>query len=568
MVHPRHAWLGALVAVAVWFIALAASAQQRTFYLDRAQISGAPDDGFMVWRPYLHGRTRFYGMATLGYSHNPLRDDTVTDDTDAQRELDNIVEGQLITYLTGGTQIAGRIGFNIAIPIALYQFGADEFASHIDPIQLNWIAIHDIRLDARLRLWESDNHNFQFGLQGAGWVPSGNADSFAGDDHTTWFIGMGAEYDFGDFLLAGAAGPHFRPEGSIQLVDGTAPLTLANEIRYAFGAYMPLREGDIRVGLELWGTTGVGEVQGRDTTFASRNTDIEWLAQGRFLLGKTKQTWVMAGAGTRLFTGYGGPDFRVLVSAGYWFEIQDTSPGAPARQWRPPPEVEDQESDRDGDGFPDNIDKCPDVPEDGAEPDPTDGCPAGADRDNDGIPDNVDRCPDDPEDKDGIEDQDGCPEHDADNDDIPDAQDKCPTEPGPASEIAEKHGCPSLTRIEEDGTIALLEPIQFEYNKATIKPVSFPILDEVVTLMKARPNLRIGVYGHTDNRGGYAYNMGLSKRRAAACVHYIVGKGINAGRLESEGFGYTKPVDTNDTDEGRARNRRTEFKMLNPEAAE
>jgi outer membrane protein OmpA-like peptidoglycan-associated protein len=117
--------------------------------------------------------------------------------------------------------------------------------------------------------------------------------------------------------------------------------------------------------------------------------------------------------------------------------------------------------------------------------------------------------------------------------------------------------------VEEDGTIALLEPIQFETAKSTIKRVSFPILDEVVALMKARPNLRIGVYGHTDNRGGAAMNMRLSKARAAACVTYIVQKGIARDRLESEGFGYNKPIDTNDTDEGRARNRRTEFKMLN-----
>jgi outer membrane protein OmpA-like peptidoglycan-associated protein len=251
------------------------------------------------------------------------------------------------------------------------------------------------------------------------------------------------------------------------------------------------------------------------------------------------------------------------VSLGYWFGIKDSRPDAPSRTYRDAPDVSEHESDRDGDGFPDSIDKCPDVAEDGAEPDPTDGCPAGADRDHDGIPDNVDRCPDDPEDKDGVEDQDGCPEQDADNDKIPDAEDKCPTEPGPASEIAEKHGCPSLTRVEEDGTIALLEPIQFETARSTIKPVSFPILDEVVALMKARPNLRIGVYGHTDNRGSRAMNMRLSAARAASCVKYIVGKGIKASRLESDGFGFDKPVDTNDTPEGRAKNRRTEFKMLN-----
>jgi outer membrane protein OmpA-like peptidoglycan-associated protein len=73
----------------------------------------------------------------------------------------------------------------------------------------------------------------------------------------------------------------------------------------------------------------------------------------------------------------------------------------------------------------------------------------------------------------------------------------------------------------------------------------------------------VGVYGHTDSVGGDEYNLRLSKSRAAACLRYIVDKGgISGGRLESEGFGKTKPVDTNDTPEGRAKNRRVDFKIL------
>ena len=570
MIHPRRAWLGALAAAAVLLVAVTASAQQRTFYLDRAQISGAPDDGFMVWRPYLYERTRFYGMATLGYSHNPLRAETVVEDPTAQRDLDNIVQGQVLTYFTGGVEIAERLGLNLHLPVAVYQWGTDNFEpGNVQGIDLAWIAVHDARIDARLGLYRSNNRNFRFGLQAAGWIPAGNADALAGDAQATWFFGAAIEQDFGGLLLAGAVGPHFRPDRGIALTDLTHVLTVGTELRYAFGGYVPMREGDIRLGLELWGTTGLGEgLEEQNTTFTARNTDIEWLFQGRFLVGETKQTWLMAGAGTRLATGYGAPDFRILLSAGYWFTISDSRPGAPPRKWRPPPVVEAQDADRDGDGFPDDIDKCPDIAEDGQEPDPGDGCPAGADRDGDGIPDNSDACPDTPEDQDGVEDQDGCPEDDADNDNIPDAKDKCPTEPGPASEIAEKHGCPSLTRVEADGTIALLEPIQFEFAKATIKPESYPILDEVVALMKARPKLRVGVYGHTDNRGSRQLNRNLSANRAAACVKYIVGKGIARNRLESAGFGFDKPIDTNDTDEGRARNRRTEFKMLNMDEAQ
>jgi len=184
------------------------------------------------------------------------------------------------------------------------------------------------------------------------------------------------------------------------------------------------------------------------------------------------------------------------------------------------------------------------------------------DRDGDGIPDVEDACPDVPEDKDGIQDEDGCPEEDADSDKIPDTEDRCPTVPGPRNDIAERNGCPSLTRFEEGSEIQLLEPIQFDTGKATIKPVSFPILDEVVALMKARMDVKIAVHGHTDSVGSDASNLKLSKDRAASVMKYLVDHGISPERLQSEGFGETKPIESNDTAEGRLKNRRVEFKVV------
>ena len=107
-----------------------------------------------------------------------------------------------------------------------------------------------------------------------------------------------------------------------------------------------------------------------------------------------------------------------------------------------------------------------------------------------------------------------------------------------------------------------MQPIEFETGKAVIKPGSFPILDEVVTLMKSRSALKMGVYGHTDSRGVASNNLKLSGERAASVVAYLVGHGIAASRLQSQGFGQTKPIADNATDAGRAKNRRVEFKML------
>jgi outer membrane protein OmpA-like peptidoglycan-associated protein len=141
-------------------------------------------------------------------------------------------------------------------------------------------------------------------------------------------------------------------------------------------------------------------------------------------------------------------------------------------------------------------------------------------------------------------------------------QDKCPNEAGVRSADPSKLGCPSNTQIGEDGEVQLLRPIEFEYGKAVIKESSFPILDEVLELMKSRPSVRMGVYGHTDNKGALALNMRLSKERAAACKNYLGSHGIAASRLESQGFGPNQPLGDNNSDEGRARNRRVEFKIL------
>ncbi len=562
MLHARRVIAGSVV-VAGLLAALPANAQDRTFYLDRIQISGAPDDGFTVWRPYLHEKTRLYGSLALGYSQNPLRDETVTDDVDVLRDIKNPVSNQLMTYLMVGAEIAGHLGVNFSLPIGLYQHGEDPAETMNDPNAPNAAtaaqSLHDVRFDLRLPVVDKNDTRFGFG---AGlWGPTGNEDSFGSDDLTTGMLYLGLEHDFEKFFLAGTLGPHFRPERGL---NGDSPLQVASDLRWAFGGYMPFQDNRIRVGLELWGTTGIQNSNGQDAFLEGRNTDLEWLAQGRFTLDEKRRAWLNAGLGTRLAPGYGAPDLRVLAQIGYWFPIKDKEPPSPARRWRAAPEVEEKEADRDGDGFPDNIDKCPDIKEDGKEPEPTDGCPVDADRDGDGIPDDMDRCPDTPEDKDGIEDQDGCPEKDADNDNIPDAEDKCPTEPGPASDIAEKHGCPGLARIDDEtGEIAILEPIQFEYNSAQIKPVSFPILDEVVGLLKARNNLRIGVYGHTDSRGNDNYNLNLSKRRAASVLKYLADHGIAGGRLESEGYGESRPKCNEETEECWTINRRVEFKMLN-----
>ena len=514
----------------------------------------------------MYDTTRFYAFGALGYTYNPLRADTVANDATAS-SIENPVKGQLITYLVIGTQVANRFAFNMSLPVLTYaSYGENPQPQGVVENAQDKVALHDMRFDVRFRAFESDSHTTSLGLGAAVFAPIGDSSgAFAGDSSaSTWLFGTG-EIDFGKFFMTANLGPQFRPASAINGPNGV--LAVGSEMRWALGAYVPLRDGRIRLGLELFGSTGLQKLNlnqsagEQNTIFGPRNSAAEWLAQGRFLLDKQGHWWTMAGIGTRVTPGYGAPDLRMIASIGYWFTLSDKIPkSGPPRYLME--NVDEKVSDRDGDGFPDDIDKCPDVKEDGKPPYPSDGCPADADRDGDGIPDSLDACPDVPEDKDGIQDEDGCPEDDADNDGIPDAQDHCPTVPGKASKIAEKNGCPSLISFKDDGEIQLLEPIQFDTAKSTIKAVSLPILDEVVALMNSRKDLKVGVYGHTDSVGSDAMNLQLSKDRAASCVRYLVGKGIPASRLQSEGFGETKPITTNDTPEGRAKNRRTEFKVI------
>jgi OmpA-OmpF porin, OOP family len=113
----------------------------------------------------------------------------------------------------------------------------------------------------------------------------------------------------------------------------------------------------------------------------------------------------------------------------------------------------------------------------------------------------------------------------------------------------------------EQGSI-IFRNINFDFDKSNIKPESYPILDEVTEYLKANPNVKMEIQGHTDSKGTAAYNLKLSDRRAASVKTYLVGKGIAADRLETKGYGLTKPIAPNDTEENRARNRRVEFKPI------
>lgn len=149
---------------------------------------------------------------------------------------------------------------------------------------------------------------------------------------------------------------------------------------------------------------------------------------------------------------------------------------------------------------------------------------------------------------------------DADNDKVPDSVDRCPDVVG----TAEGYGCPVYKKvIVKQDKLELTEKLFFELNKSRLASASFPVMDEVVQVLKDNKNFRVQVEGHTDSSGTFAHNQALSEERANAVRDYLVSHGIPTERLVSKGFSSSVPVDSNATPAGRENNRRVEF-MVNP----
>ena len=202
--------------------------------------------------------------------------------------------------------------------------------------------------------------------------------------------------------------------------------------------------------------------------------------------------------------------------------------------------------DTDGDGIADPQDECPTVAGLAA----MNGCP---DADGDGIKDSDDECPNEA----GPAENNGCPWEDQDNDGVLDKDDECPEVAGTVA----NNGCPEPTVeiIEELNEYS--RTILFDLNKATIREESEETLQAIADIMNEYPNSDFHIGGHTDSTGSESYNMELSKERANSVREALVERGIDQGRLTSEGYGESDPIATNNTAQGRQENRRVEISL-------
>ena len=182
---------------------------------------------------------------------------------------------------------------------------------------------------------------------------------------------------------------------------------------------------------------------------------------------------------------------------------------------------------------------------------------APSDRDKDGFLDPDDKCPDEK----GIA-PDGCPDKDPDQDGILDPNDKCPTERETKNGFEDDDGCPDQLPEAVKKFSGVIQGIEFDVNKATIRAKSFTVLDEAVKVLTDYPKLRMEISGHTDTDGKRDHNLELSKKRAESVKEYFAKKGIAAERIETRGAGPDEPLADNKTKAGKQKNRRIEFKLV------
>ena len=562
-----------------------ANANAQSVQLDQFRPAVTAEDGFQVNRPDDRGHLRFGAQLSLDYALNPLVYETSLGM--ASSEQSSVVEHQLAAHVGLSLSLVDRIVLYATLPVNLLMTGIDTPPAGFRGA--DGTGLSDLWLGGRVRLFGERNDVFALAIQATFLLPTAmwaNASqTYSGDQGLVVHPELLGELRFGGgWRLTMNVGGRFRARDQSRLgLDPDTRLNVSQELTGGLGLSMPIwsdiegRSAGLQ--LEAYGATTVDEFADRETSPLEAILGIRVQPVCGFNIG-------LAG-GTGISRGYGSPDFRGVLSLG-WSDSQcPTEPAAMVVE-------EAVIGDIDHDGILDNVDQCPNEPEDIDSFEDENGCP-DPDNDQDGILDVNDRCPLEPEDRDGFQDEDGCPDPDNDQDGILDADDRCPLEPedrdgfqdedgcpepdndrdtvlDPADQCPlapgrpEDNGCPRTVRLDtETGTIFILQRVEFATNRDVILDRSFPILVEVAAIMLANPQLRrLRIEGHTDDRGRDANNLDLSGRRAASVIRWLSDHNVEGARLEGWGCGELHPMETNASADGRQANRRVEFHIVDP----
>jgi outer membrane protein OmpA-like peptidoglycan-associated protein len=480
----------------------------------------------------------------------------------------SIVGQQLWGDILFAYGVGGIFEVGVDLPIILVHDGDDGLAGALRGD--GGAGLGDIRVVPALRILdptadEEDPSGIGLGFMLDTYLPTGDEDSYRGE-------GTRVEPRLAlDYFLAGGSrfgvnlGYTIRPEHEVGRLEVDDTLT------YGLGAEIALTDTIHAVG-ELFGEAVLGAEDS-----GAEETPLEYVLGLKFV--PSEAALISVGGGSGLIHGFGTPDYRIFLAATFrHVPVRDTDGDGlldDVDVCVEEPEDRDgfmdedgcPDPDNDGDGIADTYDACPNDPEDADGFEDQDGC-VDPDNDGDGLLDGADECPDQPEDIDAFEDGNGCPDYDNDMDGVGDLDDQCPLQAEDFDGNADEDGCPELEAVvlRECEAVELREAVYFETDSDVIMERSFRMLNEVAELLEDNPSVRrVRIEGHTDDRGRDAHNLDLSQRRAQAVLVYLVEQNVGPERLESQGLGESRPVAPNDTEEGRATNRRVEIHIVEQE---
>lgn len=578
------------------------------FQLERYEPTFAGESTFGVERPWYSSTRWFAAGLTFDIGHNlayvgSLRGDSAT-----------AIDNQFLGHVDLAGSFLDRFLLGITLPVTIYETG--QRLNSAEPLGPSGsMGVGDPRLSGMFRLFgHSDRSPISMHVGAHVWIPS------VGDRNQQGHDGDANARVMPQLVLAGRFvktirwafnfGYYWRDDAKLTTLPTQIKDIVGDEVRVGLELGFTSKDNRFNIGPEMWFSSHALN----DKFFFKKYTSIELIVSLHYLIANTIRAGF--GIGGAAMSDIGTPELRALFRLAYAPvrapkkavvvdtdrdgipDNEDACPTVagvrtsdPKTNGCPPPPP-----DRDGDGVLDSDDLCPDEPA-GAHPDPKrPGCPA-KDSDGDGVYDYEDQCPDTPagphpdpnkkgcpaidSDGDGFFDYEdecpqvpagvhpdpahkGCPKPDRDHDTVPDDVDACPDKPGAPSPDPKKNGCPGLVEVK-NGVIVIFQPVFFATGKDKILPKSYPVLNAVADALKAEPEIkRVMVEGHTDDVGKASKNMELSDRRAKSVLTYLVQHGVSSERLDSQGYGDSKPVASNKTRKGKAANRRVEFHIVDP----
>ncbi|MFT3842984.1 MAG: OmpA family protein [Myxococcaceae bacterium] len=451
------------------------------------------------------------------YEREPLRLVHVIDGT-IEKEVRAIIANRVTTQIFGAVGLTSWLDLHLQLPLVVYQDGSDAIAFGLMPVRSFGVGSPVVGARAQL-LSESRGSPINLALQLDGQLPIGSVEAHTGNQlsiapqgHLSW--------NRGSFHAGAVVGLLFRKEAAYG----------SEVLGHAFDGGLTVGYGD-RVVVELTGRTHL--------PFTNEGPSADLLAGVRVLrLGMFE---LFAATGPSFGLAPGVPTFRAIAGG----TLVSTREVDPCLSPHPP------------------IDACPLL-----------------DADGDGVLNGSDACPLDK----GPASNRGCPLPpppppppaaapapavavapppivDRDGDQVPDRIDNCPDEKGPA----DNQGCPSGRRqlvVITSKALVIKERVFFDFAKATIQPRSYELLNQVAAVLAVHPEVQhIDIDGHTDNVGGRAMNLKLSQARSMSVMEYLVQHGVEVERLRAHGYGFDRPLVSNETSSGRDLNRRVEFNI-------